>query len=114
MLIYPAMYSGHGPKKQTIASAQMLAIQTACSLYRNEFARFPFGDSFDIGLMLTGHNPKEKVFLDPDDISTNGEGALLDPWGTPYQIQLAPDKLPFIESAGKDGRWGTKDDLPKR
>ena len=44
-------------------------------------------------------------------LSTNVAGELVDIWQTPYQIELVGRTNFVVRSAGKDKKFGTKDDI---
>lgn len=50
-----------------------------------------------------------------DALGKNLVGVMPDPWGNPYRYELTPSRphgAPFeITSAGRDGTFGTKDDM---
>ena len=60
---------------------------------------------------IMGANPKSARLGPPDGMSLNGNGELLDPWGTPYFFhQLSATEME-VHSAGPDKQMWTSDDL---
>ncbi len=76
-------------------------LEIACSV-------LPSGDNRAIFRTLFGSNTLQIVFL--ATARTNSDGELLDPWGSPYEIEILAQTNIVIKSAGKNGRWGDKDD----
>jgi len=68
----------------------------------------PSGDNPSIFRALFGSNVLQIAFLRSERINADGE--LLDPWGSPYQIEMLGQTNFLIKSAGKNGRWGDVDD----
>jgi hypothetical protein len=88
----------------------MRAISIAIEGYKTEFGEYPKGGNSFMAKALTGENPKRIVFLQISLKGTNTEGELIDPWGTPYQIQASENAGITVRSAGPNRRF---DDDPK-
>jgi hypothetical protein len=86
----------------------MKAIASALCQYETVFSEFPKGDNVTIFQALLGSNGQKHCFLEPG--RTNNLGELLDPWKTPYKIEIVTDTKFVIQSAGEDQQFGTKDD----
>jgi general secretion pathway protein G len=90
-----------GAKVDT-AKAQMKNFENALELYYLDAGRYP---SSEQGLAILMNKPD-------NDANWNGpyiknSGALIDPWGTPYQYQSPAQEKPFlITSFGKDKKAG--------
>ena len=69
----------------------------------------------EITKALQGDNPKQINFLKPDDGNrVNGNGELVDPWGTPYFFHQLSATDMEIRSAGPDRKMWSDDDLVTR
>lgn len=80
--------------------------------YNLRFHENPVGDNAEITRILKGKNPKQVVFLQPDDgMRVNSRGELVDNWGTPYFFHQLSRSEMEIRSAGPDNRMWTTDDL---
>jgi hypothetical protein len=82
------------------------SIRAAAQQFETVYGRLPIGTNALLFHALFGGNPQKTVFLEG---RTNNTGELLDPWGTPYRIEIGETNF-LISSAGKDGKWGDKDD----
>lgn len=93
----------------------MTVMENVRTTFRNYSARFggnPVGTNLEITRMLNGANPLNTPFLRPDDgLEINGQGELVDNWGTPYFFHQLSGIEVEIHSAGPDRRMWTKDDL---
>lgn len=56
--------------------------------------------------------PEQLEALVPDYL--RAEGALLDPWGTPFTLETDESMNLTLVSAGKDKTFGTADDIRRR
>ena len=80
--------------------------------YQLRFHENPVGDNAEITRILSGENPNQVVFLQPDDgMKVNARGELVDNWGTPYFFHQLSRSEMEIRSAGPDNRMWTSDDL---
>jgi hypothetical protein len=77
-------------------------LQVALRAYRAEFGGYPAGDNRAIFRALTGHNPRNIVFIEFSTVSPDGD--LLDPWGTPYKIYFSGDEI-LVRSAGPNKQF---------
>jgi hypothetical protein len=126
--------SGSSP---AIASATMSAAVslTADNLYEPEFTNFPpetvlenvahairdyasmfgsnpVGTNPEITAALDGNNPRQANFINPEaGMRINGNGELVDAWGTPYFFHQLSGTDMEIHSAGPDRMMWTHDDL---
>ncbi len=79
--------------------------------YRTRMSENPVGSNAEIMKKVMGDNPVGAKLGPPDGQQLNGEGELVDRWGTPYFFhQLAKDKME-IRSAGPDRKMWTTDDV---
>ncbi|MDQ3620968.1 MAG: hypothetical protein M3463_00540 [Verrucomicrobiota bacterium] len=77
--------------------------------YYQTFNEWPQGNNREVAAALLGENPKKTVFLGWHKSETNSDGELLDPWKTPYYIQITGDKIE-IRSAGPNRLLWDEDD----
>lgn len=84
-------------------------------VFRQYLLRFhenPVGDNAEITQVLNGGNPKQVIFLQPDDgLRVNSRGQLVDNWGTPFFFHSLSRSEMEIRSAGPDQKLWTVDDL---
>lgn len=87
-------------------------MRAAVRLYQAQFRENPVGDNAEISRALTGENPKQAVFTQPEDgLKLNGAGQMIDNWGTPIFFHSLSRSEMEIRSAGPDRRMWTGDDL---
>ena len=79
--------------------------------YRTIAGENPVGTNAEIMKAMMGDNPRGAKIGPPEGMSLNGEGELLDSWGTPIFFHQLSRDLMEIHSAGPDRRIGTEDDL---
>ena len=80
--------------------------------YASMFGGNPIGTNPEITAALNGQNPRQANFIDPGaGMRINGNGELVDPWGTPYFFHQLSGTEMEIHSAGPDRKMGTADDL---
>jgi hypothetical protein len=80
--------------------------------YALRFGGNPVGSNPEITAALNGQNPRQVVFLNPDDgMQINARGELVDHWGTPYFFHQLSAAEMEIHSAGPDRKMWTSDDL---
>ena len=84
------------------------SIMLAIGLYGKEFGEAPKGGSAEIMAALIKDHPGTGPFLDSPRIRKNG--GLLDPWGTPYEIEILPEGRARVSSAGANKEHGDRDD----
>ncbi len=92
-----------------------IVLENMRSAIRDYGARFggnPFGNNREITAKLNGGNPKQVVFLKPEDgMRLNERGELIDNWGTPFFFHQISGSEMEIRSAGPDRKMWTRDDL---
>jgi len=98
------------------ASARVGAygLATALDFYYKEYGGPPVGDQAAMIRILHGDNPKRIVFFEFATRNKSPSGEFLDPWGSPYKIDLSDPAHPRVYSFGKNkqdegGREGTDD-----
>ena len=93
----------------------MTVLENVRAVFRQYHLRFgsnPVGTNPEITATLNGRNPRQVVFLNPDDgLQTNARGELLDNWGTPYFFHQLSSTEMEIHSAGPDRTMWSPDDL---
>jgi hypothetical protein len=87
-------------------------VQRAVRQYGEMFGGNPVGTNPEITSQLSGNNPKHINFITPQPgTSINGDGELVDAWGTPYFFHQISGSEMEIHSAGPDKIMWTADDL---
>jgi hypothetical protein len=82
--------------------------------FRTRMGENPIGSNAEIMKAVMGNNPAHARLGPPEGQSLNGQGELVDRWGTPYFFhQLSKGSLE-IRSAGPDARMWTVDDIVGR
>ena len=80
--------------------------------YASMFGSNPVGTNPEITTALNGNNPRQANFINPEDgMRVNGNGELVDAWGTPYFFHQLSGTDMEIHSAGPDRVMWTADDL---
>ena len=80
--------------------------------YHLRFGSNPVGTNPEIAATLNGRNPRQVVFLHPDDgLQVNARGELVDNWGTPFFFHQLSRTEMEIHSAGPDRMMWSADDL---
>jgi hypothetical protein len=79
--------------------------------YRTLAGENPVGTNAEIMQAVMGGNPKGAQLGPPEGQTLNGNGELIDRWGTPYFFHQLSKDLMEIHSAGPDRRMGNEDDL---
>ena len=91
------------------------ALENMRTVFRQYALRFggnPVGSNPEIAASLNGQNPRQVMFLNPDDgARVNARGELVDNWDTPYFFHQLSRTEMEIRSAGPDRRMWTADDL---
>jgi len=80
--------------------------------YGSTFSGNPVGTNPEIAAALNGENPKQIKFIDPENgLRINGNGELVDSWGTPFFFHQLSANDTEVRSAGPDKIMWTADDL---
>lgn len=85
-------------------------VHTTIRDYRLQFDGNPVGTNAEITTALAGDNPKHTDFLTGRDFRRNGNGELVDRWGTPYFFHQISADIMEVRSAGPDRVMWTEDD----
>jgi hypothetical protein len=87
-------------------------MRTAFRNYSSMFGSNPVGTNPEITKALSGDNPKQVNFIKPEGgMRINGNGELIDSWGTPFFFHQLSGTQMEIRSAGPDKKMWTSDDL---
>lgn len=93
----------------SVTRVESEAIAVALAEYFRLFGVYPNGGNLFIAKALAGENPMKIKILAFKHVGNDGE--LLDPWGTPYDIQVTEDGRLRVQSAGPNLTWGDADDI---
>lgn len=89
----------------------MSNLNAAFNQYYAEYGIFPKGTNSAVLKVLLGDNPEKIQFFNADPRRIDSKGELLDPWETPYDIQISDQTNYTIRSAGASRAFGDKDDI---
>ena len=82
--------------------------------YHTLMGENPVGTNAEIMKQLMGGNSHQATLGPPEGMTVNGQGELVDQWGTPYFFhQLSRDRME-VRSAGPDKVMWTADDVIAR
>ena len=80
--------------------------------YGQMFGGNPVGSNAEFAKQLGGDNPKHINFINAEaGMRLNGNGELVDPWGTPYFFHQISGSDTEVRSAGPDKIMWTADDI---
>lgn len=82
--------------------------------YRTRMGENPWGTNAEIMKAVMGANPVQAKLGPPEGQQLNGDGELVDRWGTPYFFHQLSATQMEIHSAGPDKKRGTNDDIIHR
>jgi hypothetical protein len=83
--------------------------------YNSAFGENPVGTNPEITAALMGKNPKQINFITPDSgLRVNGNGEMVDAYGTPFFFHQLSGQEMEIRSAGEDRKMWTFDDQVTR
>ena len=97
--------------RKVAASRDIEIIEGAAFVYFLEVGSWPHGDNATVVRLLVEHEGKDAI-LPVRKFQISEEGAALDPWGTPYYLEISEQKGLKAYSAGPDRIKGTSDDYP--
>ncbi|MDB6154657.1 MAG: hypothetical protein JWL90_3110 [Chthoniobacteraceae bacterium] len=95
---------------QAIADTDLEKVQMMFRDYRSALGENPVGTNAEITKTLTGDNLKQLQLSVPAGSQLNGNGEMIDRWGTPYFFHQLSAKQMEIRSAGPDRQMWTADD----
>lgn len=94
------------------ASEDLRIVRGLLEFYRSSFGSFPAGEeNAHFVRALAGANPRRLVLIAPDHPAIDGEGRLVDRWGTPLFFHMISREWIEVRSAGEDREFYTVDDL---
>jgi hypothetical protein len=96
------------------AQAAVEALAFNIREYQNRFGGNPVGTNAEIVREMDGGNAKGVAYLPAELKRLNGEGELVDEWGTPYFFHQESAKQMEVRSAGADRMMWTSDDVTAR
>ena len=101
------------PEPDVVAKAVIEVDQVGLMLrdYRTRMGENPVGPNADIMKAVMGGNPKKARLGPPEGQQINGNGELVDRWGTPYFFHQESRTNMEIRSAGPDRKMWTEDDI---
>jgi hypothetical protein len=103
-----------GPRKPrskiVLARMEMAVLKGALENYASTYGMYPTGAPAIVLKTLLGDNPRRIAFLNINPRSINSNGEYVDPWGTPYKIEIGGETNVFVRSAGPNRKFGDKDD----
>lgn len=105
-LLFPAVNINLGLPKDKL---EIHNLKAAMEIYKLEYAHYPTGNIEEIVSSLTGGNPKKIIFLDWNSTPTGEREKVVDPWGTPYRVNIVSSGV-IVTCAGPDKKFGTDDD----
>jgi hypothetical protein len=80
--------------------------------YGTMFGGNPVGVNAEFAKQLGGDNPKHINFISTEaGMRIDGDGELIDPWGTPYFFHQISGSDTEVHSAGPDKKMWTADDI---
>lgn len=94
--------------------AELEDVQVMLREFRTVMKENPVGSNAEIMEAVNGANPKKLHIGAPEGQSMNGNGELVDRWGTPYFFHQLSGNLMEIRSAGPDRQMWTADDVVRR
>ena len=103
-IIHPPAESstGGGSEVRQLSRALIAALLD----YRKEYGKFPEGGEAEIMGALCGKNEKGAIYIEPAPSALDAQGAMLDPWGTPFRITFdETSHIPKIHSAGPNRKF---------
>ena len=108
-IVAPAVADTNAPQTP---SAILESMRRVIRSYNTEFGENPVGNNAEITAALMGNNPRHLNFIQPDTgLHVNGNGELVDAWGTPFFFHQLSGQDMEIHSAGPDRIMWTSDDL---
>jgi len=114
LLVLAAVHSLRGSAREATAKNTIHCLVIASQTYAKEYGKFPTGTFSQVCQALGGDNSLKTAFIEvaPDHIQR--DGAILDPWGSPYRLDFGSASNVVAYSAGTDLAWGTEDDITSK
>jgi hypothetical protein len=114
LVLIALMVPAHGPKRAAkilLCKIEMSDLNAAVIQYHNEYGNYPFGNQIGLIRCLLGDNLRKIEFLHLSTNRFSSDGGYLDPWLTPYQIEVHDQTNLVVHSAGPNRIFGDADDL---
>lgn len=105
----PGSYSVAKPDEPAVQEAEAVALNLRH--FGQRFGGNPVGTNAEIVQVLNGRNPQGARYLPREIMRLNGQGELLDHYGTPYFFHALSATEMEIRSAGADRTMWTADDI---
>jgi hypothetical protein len=110
-LLIPVTSSRRGVSaKLVLCKYELTRLIAATEQYQAKYGSYPPGGRREFIRSLLGDNSDKIAFVELNRSRFNPAGEFLDPWGTPYEIQIIPGTNLAVRSAGKNKKFGDKDD----
>ena len=111
--IIPKAGKPNAPEVTSLAPQTILEnARTAIRNYGQRFGGNPTGSNAEITRALTGENSAQANFINADaGLRVNGQGELIDAWGSPFFFHQLSGEQTEVRSAGPDKILWTDDDL---
>jgi hypothetical protein len=90
------------PKGEALAEVEVMWLIEGIKAYRDEYGAMPSGDNIAILASLRGNNLRKINFINLPEQMLDAQGHYLDPWGSPYRIDVSDPKNPKVWSLGKN------------
>ncbi|MBN8460609.1 MAG: hypothetical protein J0M04_22495 [Verrucomicrobia bacterium] len=97
--------------RRMVATREIHLIEQAAFAYFREVGSWPQGDNASVIRLLVEHEGQEAI-LPVRDLRRSDQGAALDPWGSPYYLEVSEQDGLKAHSLGPDRIDGTRDDFP--
>jgi type II secretory pathway pseudopilin PulG len=110
VMLIPAINSTGRPTQLQRAVIEMRIISDAMQAYRKQTGSYPTGQTENILQQLRGTNDSGSHYLLHPYRRNYSTNDYVDPWGTPYRIEVESEINFVIRSAGKNGEFGDRDD----
>jgi hypothetical protein len=107
-LLTPARAAANGNPD---VAANMAKIALMFRNFRTIEGENPIGTNAEIMKSIMGENSRGARLGPPEGMTVNGNGELVDPWGTPFFFHALTKDVMEIRSAGPDKRMWNEDDL---
>ncbi|MDQ3620967.1 MAG: hypothetical protein M3463_00535 [Verrucomicrobiota bacterium] len=95
-------------------TGDLTAISAGLTEYFRTFNKWPVGGNREVTSALLRDEEKKQGFIGWSKSSLNSDGELLDPWGTPYYIEIGGENIKGeeikIRSAGPNRLFWDGDD----
>ena len=102
------------PEVTALAAIEVDKVGLMLRDYRTRMGENPTGTNAEIMKAVMGGNPKKARLGPPEGQQINGNGELVDRWGTPYFFHQMSKNDMEIRSAGPDQQLWTADDIVGR